>query len=138
MDDSVYQEAEAQTEPATVPPFGPHDAQSGIASALGITTEDIALQIRNGFFGAEVQRLPRDGEDVRVYVRYPRLDRESLDFLNSMRIRTSDGRQLPLSSVANLRYEKGISQIRRRDRQRAVVISAEVASERTQEVRDAL
>lgn len=108
------------------------------ASALGVTTEEVARQIRQGFFGAEVQRLPRDGEDVRVYVRFPRVDRESLDFLKSMRIRTSDGRQLPLSTVADLRFEKGVSRIRRRERQRAVVISAEVASERTQEVRDAL
>ena len=108
------------------------------ASALGVTTEDVARQIRQGFFGAEVQRLPRDGEDVRVYVRYPRMDRESLDFLKSMRIRTADGRELPLSAVADLRFEKGISRILRRERQRAVVISAEVAAERTQEVRDAL
>ncbi len=108
------------------------------ASALGVTTEDVSRQIRQGFFGAEVQRLPRDGEDVRVFVRFPRVDRESLDFLQSMRIRTSDGRQLPLSTVADLRFENGVSRIRRRERQRAVVISAEVASERTQEVRDAL
>jgi len=108
------------------------------ANALGVTTEDIARQIRQGFFGAEIQRLPRDGEDVRVYVRYPRADRESLDFLKSMRIRTTDGRELPLSAVADLRFEKGVSRIRRRERQRAVVISAEVAAERTQEVRDAL
>jgi len=108
------------------------------ANALGVTTEDVARQIRQGFFGAEVQRLPRDGEDVRVYVRYPRVDRESLDFLKAMRIRTMDGREVPLSAVADLRFEEGISRIRRRERQRAVVISAEVAAERTQEVRDAL
>lgn len=113
------------------------DLKSG-ASALGVTTEDVSRQIRQGFFGAEVQRLPRDGEDVRVFVRFTRVDRESLDFLQSMRIRTSDGRQLPLSTVADLRFENGVSRIRRRERQRAVVISAEVASERTQEVRDAL
>lgn len=108
------------------------------AEALGVTTADVARQIRQGFFGDEVQRLPRDGEDVRVYVRYPSLDRESLDFLRSMRIRTADGRELPLDVVADLRFEEGVSRIRRRDRQRAVVISAEVAAERTQEVRDAL
>ena len=55
-----------------------------------------------------------------------------------MHIRTVDGRELPLSAVADLRFEEGISRIRRRERQRAVVISAEVAAERTQEVRDAL
>lgn len=108
------------------------------AEALGVTTADVARQIRQGFFGDEVQRLPRDGEDVRVYVRYPSVDRESLDFLSSMRIRTADGRELPLDAVANLRFEPGISRILRRERQRAVVISAEVADERIPEVRDAL
>ncbi|MEM1151180.1 MAG: efflux RND transporter permease subunit, partial [Pseudomonadota bacterium] len=47
------------------------------AEALGLTRAEVARQVRQGFFGEEVQRLPRDGEDVRVFVRYPRVDRES-------------------------------------------------------------
>ena len=108
------------------------------AESLGITTADVARQVRQGFFGEEVQRLPRDGEDVRVYVRYPRADRESLDFLNGVRIRTNDGRELPLSTVADLRFEKGTNRILRRERQRAVIISAEVASDRVEEIRKEL
>jgi len=108
------------------------------AEALGITSADVSAQVRRGFFGEEVQRLPRDGEDVRVYVRYPRADRESLDFLGQIRIRTEDGRELPLAAVADLRFEKGISQILRRERQRALIISAEVVPERVKEIRDAL
>ena len=105
------------------------------AEALGITTADVARQVRQGFYGQEVQRLPRDGEDVRVFVRYPRSDRESLDFLNNIRIRTADGRELPLYAVADIRFEKGISQINRRERRRAIVVSAEVAAERIPEIR---
>lgn len=108
------------------------------AESLGVTAADVARQVRQGFFGEEVQRLPRDGEDVRVYVRYPRADRESLDFLNSIRIRTSDGRELPLEAVAELRFEKGTNRILRRERQRAIIVSAEVASERVDEIRKAL
>ena len=108
------------------------------AEALGITRQAVNRQIRQGFFGEEVQRLPRDGEDVRVYVRYPRLDREDLDFLNTIRIRTVDGREVPLNTVADLRFEQGITQITRRERQRAIVISAEVATERISEIRDTL
>jgi len=108
------------------------------AEALGVTTADVARQVRQGFFGEEVQRLPRDGEDVRVYVRYPRVDRESLDFLKQIRIRTSDGRELPLDAVADLRFEKGTNRILRRERQRAVVISAEVVSDRIEEIRKEL
>ena len=105
------------------------------AEALGITSAEVARQIRQGFFGDEVQRLPRDGEDVRVYVRYPRADRESLDFLNSIRLRTNDGRELPLSAVAELRFEKGTNRILRRERQRALIVSAEVVSDRIEEIR---
>ncbi|MGB0906035.1 MAG: efflux RND transporter permease subunit [Maricaulaceae bacterium] len=108
------------------------------AESLGVTTADVARQIRQGFFGEEVQRLPRDGEDVRVYVRYPRSDRESLDFLKSIRIRTSDGRELPLDVVADLRFEKGTNRILRRERQRAIIVSAEVVTERIDEIREDL
>ena len=108
------------------------------AAALGVTAADVARQVRQGFFGEEVQRLPRDGEDVRVYVRYPRADRESLDFLNSIRIRTADGRELPLATVADLRFEKGTNRILRRERQRAIIVSAEVVSDRIDEIREEL
>jgi len=108
------------------------------AEALGVTAADVSRQIRQGFFGEEVQRLPRDGEDVRVYVRYPRTDRESLDFLNGVRIRTADGRELPLQSVAQLRFEPGTNRILRRERQRAIIVSAEVEEERIDEIRTAM
>ncbi|MBT8472276.1 MAG: efflux RND transporter permease subunit [Marinicaulis sp.] len=108
------------------------------AEALGVTTADVARQVRQGYYGEEVQRLPRDGEDVRVFVRYPRSDRESLDHLRNMRIRTQDGRELPLYTVADINFADGITQILRRERQRAVIVSAEVASERINEIREAL
>jgi multidrug efflux pump subunit AcrB len=108
------------------------------AEALGVTTADVARQVRQGFYGEEVQRLPRDGQDVRVFVRYPRSDRESLDHLKNMRIRTNDGRELPLYTVADIEYASGITRILRRERQRAVIVSAEVISERIDEIRGAL
>ncbi len=104
------------------------------AETLGITITDVARQVRQGFFGDEVQRLPRDGKDVRVFVRYPRSDRESLDFLKKMRIRASDGREVPLYSVAEMHFAPGISQILRRERQRAIIVSAEVVNERIGEI----
>ncbi|WOR14562.1 efflux RND transporter permease subunit [Hyphomonas sp. FCG-A18] len=108
------------------------------AEALGLTRADVARQVRQGFFGEEVQRLPRDGEDVRVFVRYPRVDRESLDFLNNIRIRTQDGREVPLRTVADISFEKGVTQILRRERQRAVIVSAEVVTDRIEEIRTEL
>lgn len=108
------------------------------AEALGVTIADVARQVRQGYYGEEVQRLPRDGQDVRVFVRYPRSDRESLDHLRNMRVRTADGRELPLYTVADIEFADGITRILRRERQRAVIVSAEVASERIEEIRTAL
>ena len=104
------------------------------AETLGITIADVARQVRQGFYGDEVQRLPRDGKDVRVFVRYPRKDRESLDFLKKIRIRTPDGREVPLYSVADMHFAPGISQILRRERKRAIVVSAEVAPDRVGDI----
>ncbi|VAV88442.1 Acriflavin resistance protein [hydrothermal vent metagenome] len=105
------------------------------AETLGITISDVARQVRQGFYGEAVQRLPRDGQDVRVFVRFPKKDRQSLDYLKNMRIRTRDGRELPLYSVADLSFEPGITRILRRERQRAIIVSAEVTVERIEEVR---
>jgi multidrug efflux pump subunit AcrB len=91
--------------------------------------------VRQGFYGEQVQRLPRDGEDVRVFVRYPSEDRQSLDYLQQMRIRTSDGREVPISAVAELSFEPGIKSILRRERQRAAVVSAEAPAEIAGDIR---
>ena len=47
------------------------------ATTLGITLADITSQVRQAYYGEEAQRLPRDGEDVRVMVRYPEEARRS-------------------------------------------------------------
>lgn len=96
------------------------------ARALGLTLADVTRQVGQAFYGYEVQRLPRDGEDVRVMVRYPREARNSLDAVNNLRIRTNDGREVPLAAVVDAEFAPGINQIRRRERQRTVTVSAEL------------
>jgi multidrug efflux pump subunit AcrB len=96
------------------------------ASTLGITLADIARQVRQGFYGEEVQRIPRDNEDVRVMVRYPRSERESVDFLTDMRIRAPDGREVPISAVADIRFVPGYTTLEREERKRTYTITAEL------------
>ncbi|TRO96261.1 efflux RND transporter permease subunit [Glycocaulis profundi] len=97
------------------------------ARALGLTLADVTNQVRQAFYGQEVQRLPRGGEDVQVMVRYPRDARNSLDAVNNLRIRTPDGREIPLAAVADAEFAPGISRIQRRERQRTVRVSAELS-----------
>jgi len=98
------------------------------AQAIGLTLESVTTQVRQAFFGVEVQRLPREGEDVRVVVRYPRELRDSLDAVNDLRIRTPDGREVPLAAVAEVSFAPGINRINRRERQRTVTVSAELTN----------
>lgn len=95
------------------------------AQALGLSLTDLARQVREGFYGAEVQRIQRDDEEVKVMVRYPLAERESLANLENMRIRTSDGSEVPFSYVADVELGDGYSRISRVDGVRAVTVSAD-------------
>ena len=94
------------------------------AESLGITLADVTRQVRQAFFGQEVQRLPRNGEDVRVMVRYPLAARESIDSLNDLRIRGDNGVEIPLYSVADVSFAEGVTRIQRRDRKQVAYTGA--------------
>lgn len=96
------------------------------AQRYGITLVDVTRQVREAFFGREVQRLPRNGEDVRVVLRYPKAARDSIDSLKQLRIRGQGGVEVPLFSVADVSFAPGVSQITRRDRKRNIRAGARI------------
>ncbi|MEQ1809752.1 MAG: efflux RND transporter permease subunit [Terricaulis sp.] len=98
------------------------------AEQLGITLIDVTRQVHQAYFGEEVQRLPREGDDVRVYTRYPRDDRRTLESLGSFRIRTSDGREVPLASVATWEFAPGVTGLDRRQRQSSILVTADLVN----------
>ncbi len=89
------------------------------AEQLGLNLGQVIQQVRQAYFGQEVQRLPRESQDVRVMVRYPRASRNSLESLKHFRVRTSDGREVPLTSIVDISYGPGLKQIRHWDGLRA-------------------
>lgn len=94
------------------------------AQAIGITLATVSQQVREAFFGREVQRLPRDGEDVRVVLRYPEAARDSIDTLKNLRIRTSTGVEVPLFEVADVSFAPGVTRVSRRDRKQVAYTGA--------------
>ena len=100
------------------------------AEALGITLSDLARQVRQGFYGEEAQRIQRGKDDVKVMVRYPEHARSSLHGLETMRVRTPSGDEVPFSSVATATLERGYATIQRTDRRRTVTVKANVDEER--------
>ncbi|WP_154224471.1 efflux RND transporter permease subunit [Marinicella rhabdoformis] len=93
---------------------------------LGLSLAEVNRQVRQAYFGEEVQRLPRNGQDVRVKVRYPVESRRSIESLKNFYVRTADGREMPLMSVAELEYAPGIKSIQRWNGNRAARISADL------------
>ncbi|RFF28104.1 MULTISPECIES: efflux RND transporter permease subunit [unclassified Wenzhouxiangella] len=99
------------------------------AEVLGLSQQNLARQVRQAFFGEEVQRIQRGQDDVRVMVRYPREQRTSEGYLEAMRIRTPDGSEVPFGSVADVKVGNSPSVIRRFDRQRSISVTARVDKE---------
>ena len=106
---------------------GPEEMRIGIkpaAEALGLTLEDVGRQVRQAFYGEEAQRIQRGRDDIRVMVRYPADRRRSLGDLETMRIRTPDGGEVPFGYVASVETGRGVSTIRRVNQSRAVHVTA--------------
>jgi len=95
------------------------------ALLLGLDVQTVMAQVRNGFFGAEVQRLNRGTEEVKIWVRYAGADRSSIGDLETMRIRTSSGQTFQLKDIADLHYTSSLSSIRHLDGQRQVTVEAD-------------
>lgn len=100
------------------------------ADAVGVTMQDLATQVRYAFYGAEAQRLPRNDEEVRVMVRYPLSERQSIGNLENMKIRTPDGREIPFQEIAEAYSADGYSTINRVNGVRSVNVRARVDKER--------
>ena len=96
------------------------------AEVYGITTLDIAKQVRQAFFGEEVQRIQRDDDDIRVMLKLPKEERRTMATLENMRIRTNQGIKVPLYSVARIQEIEGYSKIKRSDGMRVIEVQAEV------------
>ncbi len=96
------------------------------AEKLGITLADVSRQVRQAYYGEEVQRLPRANGDVKVMVKYPIAQRRTLSSLENFRIRTADGREVPLLSVVEVELASGVQRIQRRDGDRYIRVRADM------------
>ncbi|MGJ8642648.1 MAG: efflux RND transporter permease subunit [Luteolibacter sp.] len=94
--------------------------------AMGFRLEDVASQVRDAFYGNEVQRLQRGRDEVKVMVRFPKDARRTLESLETMKIRTPQGDEVPLLQIVNLEPGRGPAVIERTDRQRSIKVQADV------------
>lgn len=96
------------------------------AYAVGLTLNEVMQQIRAGFFGAQAQRFQRGQDEIRVWVRYDREGRSSINDLNAMRIITPSGERVPFGEIATYNIERGDESIRHLDGKREIQVNADL------------
>lgn len=95
------------------------------AEIYGITKNDVLSQIRQGFFGQEAQRVIIGTDEVKIWVRYPLEDRNSLSDLENMKIKTLTGTAIPLKDICKFHMGRAPESLKRRDGQRIIRVDAE-------------
>ncbi|MAE58708.1 MAG: acriflavin resistance protein [Halobacteriovorax sp.] len=103
-----------------------------VAYDLGLTLSSIASQVGAGFYGGEAQRVIRNGEEVKVMVRYPELTRERFADLKYSLITTPSGQEVMLGDVVALEEKPGISYIRREGGYRSVYVWGNIDEEQVE------
>lgn len=98
---------------------------------LGFSRLEVSMQVRDALFGAEVQRIQRGRDDVRVMIRLPKDERASLTSLENLTIVSSNGKTAPLGQIAKLASSKGPASIQRINHYRTVNVTADVDKSNT-------
>jgi HAE1 family hydrophobic/amphiphilic exporter-1 len=99
------------------------------AARLGVTAEALAAIVRVATIGDVDANTARfnDGEQrLPVRVRLPDSARADFDTIGNLRVPLASGETVPLSAVASLSFEPGVTRIERFDRERRVTVQAEL------------
>ena len=97
-----------------------------VAYSLGLTLADVASQVNFSFYGLEAQRILRDGEEVKVMIRYPEEERNAISRIHDVRIITPQGSEVLLSEIAEIKLADGVSGIRRENARRTINVWANI------------
>lgn len=97
------------------------------AQTLGLSSGDVARQLRGAFFGAEALREQRGRNELRVMLRLPASQRASEYDLEKFLVRTTDGGNVPLGQVASFERSRAPTSINREEGRRIINVTAELA-----------
>jgi len=94
--------------------------------SLGLTSQEVARQVRYAFYGAEALRQQRGRNEIRVMVRLTESERVSEYDIEQLLIRTPSGSDVPLMQVAEVKRGRAYTDITRRNGRRTVTVTADV------------
>lgn len=93
---------------------------------LGMTTSEVASQVRSAFYGSEVFKQQRGRNEVRVLVRLPEEQRSSQYYMKNLMLKAPDGSDVLLSDVVEMTEGRAYTTINRRDGRRIIQVQADV------------
>ncbi|MCP4282879.1 MAG: efflux RND transporter permease subunit [Gammaproteobacteria bacterium] len=96
------------------------------ALSLGLDATSIASQLRAAFHGTTTSEIQVGTESYEIDLRLASDDRATLTDIETFRITTTQGAQIPLSTVASISHERGFAQIKRIDGVRTVTVSGDL------------
>ena len=95
------------------------------AYSLGISYNEVISEIRNGFYGYEVQRLQRGLDEVKVWVRYDKEGRNSIGDLENKILRIK-GRDYIAKDLVKIEQTRGVIKYEHLDGKRMVKVEADL------------
>ncbi len=96
------------------------------AKNYGVNMMMVAGQVREAFYGLEVQTVQRGRNELKIMLQYPKGQRSSISHLENMMILTPNGSTIPVRQIAQLEIGEGLSSIERKDRKRSINVTADV------------
>jgi multidrug efflux pump subunit AcrB len=96
------------------------------AALLGLDVFQIAGTVRTAFEGTKATVFRDGDEEVDVVVKFRGDEREKLSDVEQMRIASRSGALIPFRSVAKVSIERGYSEIKRFEGDRAITVSADI------------
>ncbi len=101
------------------------------AAREGISTAQIALELRTALFGKEVSQYREAKEEYPIMLRLDERYRDRLDQLMNQNISYMDMasgrfRSVPISAIASMKYNTTYSSINRKNQERVVTFSSDV------------
>jgi multidrug efflux pump subunit AcrB len=97
---------------------------------LGLSVSSVATEIRSAFSGGDAGSIRRGDEKMDIVVKYEE-GLNTLDHLRNLSISNSDGDRVPIKSVADIVFDKGLLRINHTDRDRTITVSANVIQGQT-------
>ena len=94
--------------------------------SLGLTSAEIARQVRHAYYGAEAIRQQRGRNEIKIMVRLPESERSTEFSLETLMLRTPNGGEVPLHDVVETKRGRAYTSINRREGRRTVTVSANV------------